>query len=113
MLTETVHTGEYLISEGNGKISRDAITIVSGQNLPAGQVLGKVTASGKYAAYDNAALDGTETAAGILYAAVDATGADMSGIMTARLAEVDGNLLTGSDANGVADLAALNIIVRT
>lgn len=111
-LTEGRHAGEFIISEGNGWISREGVTIVTGQNLVAGTVLGKITASGKYAAYSNAAADGTEVAAGILFEAVDATAADKSGVMIARHAEVNGDELTGNDANGTADLKALAIIVR-
>ncbi len=110
-LTEGNHPGEFIISEF-GSISREEITVVSGQNLVAGTVVGKVTASGKYKNYDDGAADGSEVAAGVLYADVDASAADTAGVILARLAEVNNNLLTGSDANGVTDLAALNIIVR-
>ena len=112
-LTEGKHAGEFIISEGNGWISREAVTIVSGQTLVAGTVLGKITASGKYAVYNNGAVDGTETAAGILYDDVDASAADVTGaVMIARMAEVNGDELTSNDANGTADLLALDIIVR-
>ncbi|MCO8649016.1 head decoration protein, partial [Burkholderia multivorans] len=45
---------EFLVSEGNGQISRERIVVKAGPALPAGQVLG-VTSTGEYAAYDNAA----------------------------------------------------------
>lgn len=112
VFTEGRHAGEFIISEGNGWISREGVTIVTGQNLAAGTVLGKIAVSGKYAAYSNAAVDGTEVAAGILFEAVDATSADKPGVMIARHAEVNGDELTGNDANGTADLKALAIIVR-
>ena len=48
--TEAVHTAEFLLSEGNREISREAITVAAGDALPAGQVLGIQTASGHYAA---------------------------------------------------------------
>ncbi len=51
-----------------------------GQALEAGAVLGKVTASGKYKAFDPAAVDGSEAAAGVLYGAVDASAADAEGV---------------------------------
>ena len=112
MATEAQYPGAFILSEGPGVISRDRVTIASGQNLAAGTVLGKITASGLFAAYDNAATDGTQTAAAILYAAVDASGGNTPGAAITRLAEVDGNSLIGLDADGTADLAALNIIVR-
>lgn len=68
--TEAVHTAEFLLSEGNREISREAITVAAGDALPAGQVLGIQTASGHYAAYSPAATDGTEVAVGILHAAL-------------------------------------------
>ena len=88
-LQEGRYAGEFVVSEGNGKISRETITVLSGQNLEAGAVLGKVTASGKYKALDPAAVDGSEAAAGILYDAVDASAADAEGVAIVRLAEVN------------------------
>lgn len=41
-LTETLHAGNFIVSEAPGTRSRDAITVLSGQNLLAGTVLGKV-----------------------------------------------------------------------
>jgi hypothetical protein len=64
VLTEGRYAGECVVSEGNGRISRETITVLSGQNLEAAAVLGKVTASGKYKALDPAASDGSQTAAG-------------------------------------------------
>ena len=205
MVTETRKAGEFLISEGNGNISREEITVLSGEDLVAGTVLGKVTnagataaaaagntgdgamgaitvstgakagvykltfiepgtnvgtfivedpdginvgtgvvatafsggglaftladgaadfisgdslditvaaGSGKYVAYDDTATDGSEVAAGILYADCDATSGDTIATAVVRDAEVSSALLTGSDAAGVIDLAAINIIVR-
>lgn len=117
--TETSHAGEHILSEGNGDISRENITVLSGQNLVAGAVLGIVTASGKYAEYDNAASDGTEVAAGVLFEAVDASAADAPGVANVRNCEVylagltweAGQDQAAQDA-GVADLKALNVIVR-
>jgi len=107
-LNESVHAGEFLLSEGNGLISREAVTIAEGQNLVAGTVVAKVTASGKYVAQAAGGDDGSEVAAGVLYGAVNASGGDAKGVVIARLAEVDGSAITG-DTDG---LAALNIIVR-
>lgn len=117
---ETARTGAAILSEGNGEISRDVVTISAGQNLQAGAVLGKVTASGEYVAYNNAATDGSEVAAGVLYEAIDATAAAQLGVAITRLAEVNTNELvwgpgaaTQADRDAaVADLAALNIIAR-
>lgn len=112
-LNEGKHAGEFILSEGNGSISREEVTIAAAAGaLAAGTVMGKITASGKYVAYSNAAADGSEVAAGILYANVPDLAVDQEAVIIARMAEVIGNALTGSDAAGIADLAAKDIIVR-
>lgn len=42
-LTEGQHKAEFLVSEAEGTISREIVTVASGQNLKAGHVLGKIT----------------------------------------------------------------------
>lgn len=41
-LTEGIHAAEFLVSEAHGHRSREEITVLSGQDLVAGHVLGKV-----------------------------------------------------------------------
>lgn len=112
-LVEGKHTGEFLLSEGNGSISREQVVISStaGAMVP-GTVVGVITATGEYAAYSNAASDGTQTAAGILYAAAPDLAVDQRAVVITRHAEVIEALLTGIDAAGKADLKALGIICR-
>jgi hypothetical protein len=113
--------GGFIVSEAAGTRSRgDDIVLVSGQNLAAGAVLGLITASGKYAEYDDDAVDGTEDAVAILYDAVDASAADQPCVAIVRDAEVNTDELVWEAtqtapqiANGIADLAALGIIART
>ncbi|MEB2497344.1 head decoration protein [Burkholderia cenocepacia] len=102
---------EFLVSEGNGQISRERIIVKAGPALPAGQVLG-VTSTGEYAPYDNAANDGSEVAAAVLYAALAASEAPRPATGVVRLAEVVGGLLTGLDAAGRGDLAERHVIIR-
>lgn len=104
----------FLLSEAPGTLSREEITVASGENLVAGTLVGKVTIGGEYVAYDDGVdpVDGSETAAGILLHACNATDAAQKAVMIARLAEVSTSKLTGSDANGLADLADLTIIAR-
>lgn len=105
-------TGAHLSSEGNGNISRESVVVLSGQGvLPAGSVLGRITAAGanlgKYAQYDNAATDGRNVAAGVLWGAVDATSADAKGVAHVRLCEVfTERLAWASSADAAAKLAA-------
>jgi hypothetical protein len=120
-LTEGMHEGEFIgeLAMGIGFHVDDSDILISGQNLAAGRVLGKITASGKLTAYDNAAANGSETAVGILYAAVDASGGDKAKtrVLKRGPAVVNANDL-GWGANdgagitaGKADLLALGIKV--
>lgn len=112
-LTETLHAGEFIVSEANGTRSREEVTVAAAAAaLPAGQVLGKITASGLYVAYSNVAVDGSEVAAAILYAPLADSAADQKAAVIVRDAEVDESLLTGLDATGITDLAALGIVMR-
>lgn len=120
-VTEKVHAGEFVMSIDSHVYSMENVTIVSGQNLKAGQVVGKITSGGKYAAYANGAGDGTEVAAGVLWDAVDASSADKAGAVIVRGEVVlNGSLLDwgANDASGItagkADLKALSppIIIR-
>lgn len=110
--TEVPRAGAFLLSEGNGSISREKITVVAGDALPAGQVLGRITVGGKYTAYSNVATDGSETAVGILYAPIEAGEGDRVAVAITRLAEVEAEALTGLDDEARADLSALLVICR-
>lgn len=68
-LAEKVYTAEFLVSEANGKLSRDneTVTVAASTTLRAGHVLAKLSGTGKYVEYDNAGTDGSQIAAGILY----------------------------------------------
>lgn len=86
---EGPHTAAFFVSEANGTLSRESIIVASGQDLAAGAVLGQITADSTYRAVQPGATDGSEVAAGILYAAVDATLAAQAGAAVVRLAEVN------------------------
>jgi len=118
-ITEEAHDGEFVVSEANGTRSREEVTMVSGTAaMTAGAVVGKVTASGKYAAYDDGLADGTEVCAGVLFGAVDASAADAQCTIIARDAELNSSEIDWLDqagaeiVNGTADLLALGIILR-
>jgi F0F1-type ATP synthase epsilon subunit len=86
--TEPSRNFTFLLSEGNGTISREKVTIVAGcAPATAGTVLGKITASGKYTAYDDGLTSGAEDAVAVLAETVDAT-ADVSAVVIRRMAEV-------------------------
>ncbi len=118
-LTESVHTGEFLVSEGNNSISREQVELAPSQNLYAGTVLGKNTATNVYTPLDPAADDGSHMAAGILYnnTITGTTGGEA--VLMARSAEVDSSLLSWpvgitdeQKIAAVSELAALDIILR-
>lgn len=118
--TEGKHAGEFLMSEADGQRSRENVTIVAGQNLGAGAVLGKITSGGKYTAVNQGASDGSQTAAGILIGAVNATSADTPGAIINCDAEVNGHCLDWGTTEsppeittGIAELLTLGIKVRT
>lgn len=109
----------FLLSEATGTRSRDKITLITGQNLGAGAVLGRITASGKYTLLAPAAADGSQTAAAILGAATNATAADVVCLAITRDAEVNDNELTypggitaPQKTTAITNLAAAGIVVR-
>jgi hypothetical protein len=93
VLTEGKYTGEFLLAESPGHISRDnvVVTVPAATTLKPGTVLAQLSASGKYTEYDNAGSDGSEEAAGILYSELkNESGApvDMKGVVINWGAEV-------------------------
>ena len=118
--TEGKYTAEFIINEANGTRSKDTGTVLSGENLKAGAVVGIVTASGKYKEYNPANADGSETVAGISYANNDATNGDIANaVIVVRDAEVskDGlEYFTGATpaqkVTALTGLEALGIIGR-
>lgn len=96
-LTEEQHAGEFIVTEANGSLSRESATILSGQNLKAGHVLGKVavgTATG-------AAVSGN-TGNGAI-SAVSAGATAKAGVYTANLIEpaANGGTFSVEDPDGV------------
>jgi hypothetical protein len=111
---EGPYTAEFLLSEGNGYISRESIVVEAGDALFPGQILGLVTASGKYNSYVSGDPDGTGVgvAVGILYAPIAESDEDRKAVAIVRMAEVSRQEIGFIDDAAVADLAARNIIVR-
>ena len=61
---------------GHDDLQTRQITLVAGQNLKRGALLGKITASGKYALSASGASDGSQLPAIVLAEDTDASGAD-------------------------------------
>lgn len=109
---EQRHAGEFLLSEGAGNISREAINVAAGSALEPGQILGLVTLSGEFAPYNPAAEDGSENPVAILYGPLGESDVVRRGRAVVRLAEVSEASLTGLDPAAEKALAAHFLIVR-
>jgi len=115
-LTEGRHTGEFILSIGNGNISFDNATLSSGENLAAGSVLALVAE--EYVQIVPGSSSSEQDAAGILLAAVDASSAAKACVVVVRQAEVNGAALVWptitapQKAAAIVQLAALGVIVR-
>lgn len=123
ILTEGRHAGEFMVSEANNTRSRGTITVKTGENLVAGQLIQldgtkAVAFTGAVDSLDELAIE----AVGILWDNVDATDGDVTGCAyVARDAEVntseltfpdEGSPATGERERGIASLAKLGIICR-
>ena len=116
---ESNYLGDWLKFEAGNLYSRDEVTVVSGQNLNTGAVIGIITASGKVTQLAPAANDGSQNAAGVLLLDVDASAADKGGVIIARHAICSDNGLTWpagitgpQKTAAIAQLKALGILVR-
>lgn len=123
-LTNHLRAGAFIVSEGNGNISRDVVTIAGGTGgagaLLAGTVLGKLTSGGAYVPSPASGADGSQTAIAILFDDVDATDSDVLATVITRDAEVRASDLLyeatvdtdNEKAAKATQLAAVGIIVR-
>jgi hypothetical protein len=66
---------------GDYPLVTDNVTILSGQNLVRGTLLGKITATGKYIKCVSTAVDGSQTPQVILSEDCDASAADQSAVV--------------------------------
>jgi Bacteriophage lambda head decoration protein D len=126
VLTQRYTLGHLLKYEESGhRFSRDKVTLASGSNAsgtvtPLGTVLGIITASGKAVPLAPAAIDGSQTAIGVLEQDTDASAADTNTTIIDRVAIVadyalvwPGGISGPQKLAAIAQLAALEILVRT
>ncbi len=118
VLTEGSHTGEFLVTTANGTRSFTQGTLAAGNNMIAGGVVGKITANGKFKIHDPSATDGSEAAAGILFAATNSNSGDAPCVVVDTDAEVNGaeiswiaGISTADKTAGIASLLSAGIKV--
>lgn len=109
---EPMHAGEFLLSEGAGNISREAINVAAGPALYPGQILGLNKLTGEFAPYAPTAEDGTEDAVAILFGPLGESDITRRGRAVVRLAEISEAHLTGLDLDAEKALATHFLIVR-
>lgn len=110
-IVDTPYLGEIILWEEEVRYSRSVGTLIAGQKLAAGSVLGLITASGKLTQLAPAAVDGSQTAVGVLVFPVDAsatgTNADTAAVYLARISIVkDTGLVYPGGITGPQKIAA-------
>lgn len=111
--TEPARTAEFIIYTVPEFYSVETVIVDAGAGaLVAGNVLGKVTATGDYVVYNEAGDNGSEDVAGILYAAVDAVEGDAVVVNDIAVVKRAKLVYTGTEATVLAGLAAINIKTR-
>ena len=119
----TVRDEEYVISEANGRSSREQALIDQSlaAKLEPGTVLGKITATGKYLPLNPGAADGTEVAAAFSNHRVEVMdpAEDIRTSIMVRDIEANGNkifwpagITDAQKKSAEAQLAAQGMIVR-
>jgi hypothetical protein len=119
-ITEGLNLGDLLKYEAPNLYSREQVTVVAGQNLELGAVVGRITATAKFKVFDPAATDGSELPAGILLGACDATLIDRDdALLLARHGMVASNaviwpagITTEQKTTALAQMSSLGVLVR-
>lgn len=113
-LNEPINLGDLLkYEETRLNYSRDQVTVAVGQNLELGAVVGRVAATGKVKRFDPEATDGTETPAGFLLDAVDASLIERDdGLLLARHGIVAARAVTWPDGITAEQKAAATAVLE-
>lgn len=109
----------FIASEAQGTLSREQVTILAGDQLEAGTVMGERD-DGKWEQLDPASSEGNNAAKAILCHRVVESESDRKGVVLERLAEVNGaeliwpdGITTGEQNTAEAELLARNIKIRS
>ena len=98
-----VFVPDGLLAGNAGLLVGEKVTIITGQNLVRGAVIGKITAGGKYNLSLSGAADGSQTPDLILAEDCDATGGDKEAMAFSR-GDFNQNKLTLGAAHTVASI---------
>lgn len=112
ILYDRPRAGGFIVSEanvGSAGVSRSRESIVLAQVadtlVSTGAVLGKVTASGEYVAYNPAGTDGSEVVAGILFDERDVSESTANAVAITNDAEVNAEEIVWGDALTATEIA--------
>ena len=119
-ITEGMNLGDLLKYEAPNLYSREQVTVVAGQNLELGAVVGRITATAKFKVFDPAATDGSELPAGILLGACDATLIDRDdalllarhGMVASHAVVWPAGLTVEQKTTALAQMSSLGVLVR-
>lgn len=98
-----VYTPDRLIANNGDLLIAEPITLLSGQNLLRGAVLGKITAGGKYTLSASAAADGSQTPVAILAEDTNAAAGDKATVAYFR-GDFDASAVTLGVGHTVASI---------
>jgi hypothetical protein len=110
-LIEPVRNGEVLLHEVVG-ITRDTVPLAANQTIVPGQLLGRLTSTGAYVAWDPAANTGAEIVAGVAYEGVTTGGSAGSIVAVLAPAAVKEDLLVFPQSATPTQIAAAKAALR-
>jgi hypothetical protein len=112
--TDGMGAGAFLIGQNDPiKSNEQVVLAATAVVLPAGTVLGKITANGKYVPLAPAASDGSQNAAGILYDRAEIKAADQRAVAVVRDQPVNGRALTYVNTVTAPQRAAAEALLAT
>ncbi len=117
-VTESLYLSDLLVYEAEQRYSRESITVAAGQSLTLGTLLGRVTDSGAFTAWNPKAKDGSDRVLGVLLADCDASVKEAAAVMVTRhalLSDVGiqwGDLSAEQQRDAQTQLAARGIVIR-
>lgn len=103
----TVFTPDNLVARNAHLLVSIAVTLISGQNLKRGALLGQITTGGKYTLSLSASSDGSETPAAVLAQDCDASAGDQACLAYIRGDFNDAGVVFGASHTAATTAAGL------